>query len=551
MTLILISLITAAMLSWGIIRIMCPIAIKVGLVDNPDKLRKLHQTAIPLVGGISIFLAILVVVPLIWMLEVWANGLFQTCDTFLSSLSPWELPTVSIGHFRRIDLFELGGLVLASSLLLAVGVADDWLGIRGRHKLIGQIAAITILILFGYQFKSVQFAGINIQFGVFAGILIYGWMLAAINSVNLLDGADGIATTIGIIMSLALGAMMVVQGKGVDSLVMFAIAGSLLAFLSFNFPPAKVYLGDAGSMLIGFLLAAMAVRSTFKQNSLYAFMAPVTLLTIPFIDTAAAIIRRRMTGRSIFAVDRGHLHHELLKQGYSPVASIVWVALFCTITAVGGVIALIQKQAEIALIAIALVFVMMAGAKLFGWAELKLVSRKSYSLVRSLLPSQNTAKMKSQIKEATYHVQGDRDWQAWWELLRDYASKNDFLDLTMDLNAPWLHESFHAKMKGTSTVRESNYIWTSSVPLVYEDRIFGKVDFSCSKDSASHHDIIHEILEITKSIEFSMRDDSATQYPTHPENEDASADQTPSPGRPLLSDLDDSGINATNESSAS
>lgn len=508
MTLLLVSLITTAILAWGIVKVMCPLARRIGLVDNPDKLRKLHTKAVPLVGGISFFLAVLIAAPTIIFLGHWAGDFFLSCDNAIDRLIPWDLPTLSIGHLRAIDAFELGGLVLASFVLLAVGVADDWFGIRGRQKLLGQIVAVTVLLIFGYHFESVQIYGFQISFGVFAGILIYGWVLAAINSVNLLDGADGIATTIGIIMSVAMGVMMVSQGDGIDAVIMFSIAGALLAFLTFNFPPAKVYLGDAGSMLIGFLLAAMAIRSTFKQNSLYAFMAPVTLLTIPFIDTAAAIIRRRMTGRSIFAVDRGHIHHELLKQGYSPIASIVWVALFCTITAAGGTLALIQRQAEIAVIAIIMVFAMMAGARLFGFAELKLVSRKSYALVRSFIPSAASKKEPKTIKDVTYHVQGNRDWQAWWEVLRDFAKANDFLDLTMDLNAPWIHESFHAKMTGTSTVRESNYIWTSSVPLVFENRIFGKIDFSCSKDSACHHDIIREVLEITKLIEASLLDES-------------------------------------------
>lgn len=504
MTLILASIIFSAALTWIMVKIYWPLAEKIGLVDNPDKTRKLHKTAIPLVGGVSFFTAILISIPSVLFLGQWVPGLFANCDQFIDGLLPWELPKISIGHIRRVDYTELAGLVIAASFLMAVGVLDDWKGIRGRHKLIGQIIAATILMFFGYQFESVQFAGINIRFGVFAGILIYGWVLAAINSVNLLDGADGIATTIGTIMSTSLGVMMLFQGKGIDAVIMFSVSGALIAFLTFNFPPAKVYLGDAGSMLIGFLLAAMAIRSTFKQSSLFAFMAPVALLAIPFIDTGAAIIRRRLTGRSLFSVDRGHLHHALLEKGYSPVASLVWVTLFCLITAVGGVMALLQQDSEIAVAAIGLVILMMAGAKLFGFAELKLVGRKAYGLGLSMLPNSKNGLHPDEIKESTYHVQGQRDWEACWKVLRDYAVQNSFIEMTMDLNAPWLHEAFHAKMKGTEKVRESNYIWSSSVPLIFRGRIFGKIDFSCSKDSRSHHEIIADILNITGSIEESL-----------------------------------------------
>lgn len=533
MTLILVSLILSAALTWLMVKIYWPLAEKIGLVDNPDKTRKLHETAIPLVGGISFCTAILISIPaVLWLGHQWAD-LFKTCDGSINAILPWKLPSIGIGHIRNDDFIELMGLAIAGLFLLGVGILDDWKGIRGRHKLIGQIIAATILMFFGYQFESVQFAGFNIKFGVFAGILIYLWVLAAINSVNLLDGADGIASTIGTIMSASLGVMMLFQGNGIDAVVMFSITGALVAFLTFNFPPAKVYLGDAGSMLIGFLLAAMSIRSTFKQNSLFAFMAPVALLAIPFIDTAAAIIRRRLTGRSVFSVDRGHLHHALLEKGYSPVASLIWVSLFCTITAVGGVMAMLQRDSEIALAAIGLVILMMAGAKLFGFAELKLVGRKAYGFGKSMLPGGMNGLQPEEIKESTYHVQGQRDWEACWKTLRDYAAANNFIEMKMDLNAPWLHEAFHAKMQGTEKVRESNYIWSSSVPLVFQNRIFGKVDFSCSKDSKSHHEIISEILNITSVIEDSLEE--------KPQIEDA-----PAIDEKLETALSDSGESQTN-----
>ena len=516
MTLILTSLILSAILSWWMVRLYWPMAELIGLVDNPDATRKLHKKAIPLVGGISFLSAILVSIPLVVFLEKTVPGFFHWGDGVINSISPRKLPSVSIGHFRQTDVLELTGLVVGSVFLLLVGVMDDWKGIRGRHKLVGQIVAATILMLFGFQFESVQFAGMNIKFGVFAGILIYLWMLAAINSVNLLDGADGIATTIGIIMTLAMGVMLLAQGRGIDCVIMFSLSGALIAFLTYNFPPAKVYLGDAGSMVIGFILAAMAIRSTFKQNSMYAFMAPVALLAIPFIDTGAAIIRRRLTGRSLFSVDRGHLHHSLLEKGYSPVASIVWVALFCLITAVGGVLALLKRDSEIALAAIGLVVLMMAGARLFGFAELKLASRKAYGIGKSFLPGGQQLARET-MKESTYHVQGERDWETCWASLKAYALENNFLEMTLDLNAPWIHEAFHAKMKGTEKVRESNYIWSSSVPLVFKNRIFGKVDFSCSKDSRSHHLIIADILELTRTIE-----ESLSEAPADSENPDES-----------------------------
>ena len=511
MTLVLLSFILCAVAGWIIIPWFIKLAHRIGLVDQPDKTRKLHTDAIPLVGGISFFIVLLLMIPLLIFMGSYFGSVFNRIDAFVG----W--PKLPLGHLRRYDAWEFSGLVLGSAVLLAVGVLDDWKGIRGRQKLAGQILAATVLIAFGYQFQAITIAGYTLKFHSFSIFLVYLWVLAAVNSVNLLDGADGIASSIGVVMSLALGAMMIVIGNGLDAVVAFGIAGSLIAVLRYNFPPAKVYLGDAGSMLIGFLLAAIAIRSAFKQNSLYAFMAPVALLAIPFIDTGAAIIRRRLTGRSIFAVDRGHLHHALLKKGYSPVKSLVWVIFFCVITAVGGVAALVYKQAEFALVAVGLVFAMMAGARLFGFAELRLVTRKTQNLIRSALHASD--QQENQVQDVVYHVQGERDWEPWWKKLREFAIEQGILKMTMDLNAPWLHESWHAKLKSRETVRESNYMWSTSIPLLFEKRIFGKVDFTCSKD-VDHHEVIKGILEITAQIEDSLKQPPPSDSPGASEQEE-------------------------------
>ncbi len=519
MSLILLSFCLCTLIGVSIIPRLCKVSRRFGLVDNPDKTRKLHSEAIPLVGGIGFAISLLLVAPLVIFLGQYFSGFFASIDGVLSRLIPFfEIPTIGIGHIRPVDVVEYSGLILGGLVMLAVGILDDWKGIRGRQKLAGQIVAATILIAFGYKFHRVAFAGFNFEFGIFSVFLVYFWILAAVNSVNLLDGADGIAASIGIIMSVALGVMLVSIGKGIDAVVVFGLAGSLTAVLIFNFPPAKVYLGDAGSMLIGFLLAAVAVRSTFKQNSMYAFMAPVTLLAIPFIDTAAAIVRRRLTGRSIFAVDRGHIHHELLKKGYSPLKSLVWVVLFSVITAVGGAGAFVYRQSEFAMAAVVLVVIMMAGAQLFGFAELKLVTHKTNSLVRSLLGGDKDAES---IRDSVYHVQGDRDWDDSWKKLRDFAVDSELLEMTLNLNAPWLHESYHAKMKSRESVRESNHMWSTSIPLLHSKKIFGAVEFSCAMDSKkSHQDIIKGVLDIAAEIESTIDNPPKTKI----ENKDTTAD---------------------------
>ena len=458
------SFIASLLIAWYLIPVFSRKARAVGLVDNPDKLRKLHEQPIPMVGGLAIFCAVTLVV--FSMCAFWhlVPGLIARVDGKVASLTGYPRDFLALRRISSYDVFQYTGLFCGSLVLLVVGLLDDRFGIRGRQKLFGQFLATTVLILFGFKFEEVELIGVTIPLQTFSIFFVYGWVIASVNSVNLLDGADGIASTIGIIMSLALGIMMLSMGRILDGMIAFSIAGALLGFLRFNFPPAKVYLGDTGSMLIGFLLSALAIRCTFKQNSFYAFLAPIALLSIPFIDTAAAIIRRRLMGRSIFAVDRGHLHHTLMKKGYSPRVSLMWVALLCTMSAAGGTMALIFRQAEYAAVSIGCVIAVMVVCRIFGVAEYELVMKRAYAFAGSLFrPSR---KSNQSPRESSVHVQGSRDWKVTWQLFCEFAKQRNLNRLTLDVNAPWLHESFHATVKGSDKVREASDIWKSIIPLL-------------------------------------------------------------------------------------
>ncbi|MEZ6096784.1 MAG: MraY family glycosyltransferase [Pirellulaceae bacterium] len=371
------------------------IARKVGLVDKPDTTRKLHTSAIPLVGGIVVFCAVLI----------------TSLVVFLS----FDISS------RPTNRGELLGLLFGCAIVLIVGVLDDRFNLRGRQKLMGQILAVTVLIAFGFRFDSIQIMGVTFEFGIFSYLVVYAWCLASINSVNLLDGADGFAATIGFILCMALSVMSFYVGMTIDGLLCMAMAGALLGFLRYNFPPAKAYLGDAGSMLLGLFLGAVAIRSGFKQNMAYSVFAPIALLAIPFIDTSAAIIRRRFTGRSIYTEDRGHLHHILAKKGLSPVGSLMWVAALCTMTAAGGTISLIMRQAEFALASIALVIFVMVSGGLFGVAEAKLLQRRFSGFLRTFTSlKRNTTTIG--VHESAIHLQGNRNWADIWNQLSSFAN---------------------------------------------------------------------------------------------------------------------------------
>lgn len=500
MIVVILAFLASLLMSLVVIPILASYAPSIGLVDLPDNKRKLHKKAIPLVGGLGIFLTVAVI-------TIFSLYIGTTQNELVTNLNKNWLGWLPIDFARRLirvvdqDIYELLGLLLSSAVLVTVGMLDDRFGIRGRQKLFGQFVAATILILFGYHFKEVVMVGVRIDFDVFSVLFVYAWVIAAINSVNLLDGADGIAATIGIMMSLALAMMAIFQGQMANAIISVSIAGAVLGFLKYNFPPARVYLGDTGSMLIGLLLAAISIRCTFKQNTAYAFFAPIALLAIPFIDTAAAIIRRRLTGRSIFAVDRGHLHHSLMKRGYSPRVSLLWVAVLCLTTATGGVLSMVYEHAEYALASIVTVVVVMIVCKIFGVAEYQLVSHKAASLARKVYKGSK----RPPIEQSMVHVQGSHNWKQCWEKLERFADDTGVLEVTLDLNAPWLHESYHAKRSRADKPKGGNHEWHSEVPLIAAGRLFGRVEVTGAGDEPeNHHQILQKLLMVTTEIESYM-----------------------------------------------
>lgn len=487
MTFVYLSFLTAAVLVLALLPLFAQVARRVGLVDKPDNTRKLHKTAIPLVGGLTVFVSgiIAVVVAL-------AFG------------------KVELGSD---DPRELLGLLAASTVLVIVGVLDDRFNLRGRQKLFGQIIAVTLLILAGYQFT--EFVLIYpIRFGIFSLLVIYAWCLFAINAMNLLDGADGFASTIGIVSSLAMGILAVFQGKYVDATICLALAGGLLGFLRYNFPPAKAYLGDTGSMLIGLVLAAVAIRSSFKQAALYSVAAPLAMLAIPFIDTTAAIIRRRLTGRSIYHEDRGHMHHVMAKRGLGPVTSLVWVALLSATTAIGGVLAIVMRQSEYAIISIALVLFVMVTARIFGRAESELLYRKLSSIAKSFLSFSN--RKEQQVVETAVQIQGQRAWENSWLRLVDFASEHELNQITLDVNAPWMHEAYHADWKKSGVRTSPSQQWQVELPLIVSNRILGRVNVKADRTNRiPYHDVVLNLMKLTSDIENSILD--AEQVVTQPE----------------------------------
>ncbi len=431
--------------------ILCGIILRVarwaGFTDKPNEQHKQHGNSIPLGGGVGVFLAVLIV-----------SASALVCGPIL-------FPLEGEGTATR-----LMSLTIAASVILAIGTFDDRYGMRGIHKLIGQSVAAAILVAGGYHFRAFAFSGFVFEVGNFGGLLSVFWILGAINAINLIDGADGVAATLGIGICASLGIVAAITDGTGAAVIPLSMSGALLGFLAYNFPPAKMYLGDSGSMLIGLIASAAAIEASTKTQATFALAAPVALLSIPIMDTSLAIFRRKLMGRSIYDTDRGHLHHCLLNNGVSPRQVVGIVAAFTLLTSVGAIATLWVGTDLLSLLAVIAVLGICIRWRLMGRGEFDLVVSRVATGIRQRQCDEQTP------DQAFVHIQGDRDWRPFWSLVVEFSRANGIRAVEISASMPWLHESFSGRYGGPHVLR-NRANWRLSAPLTVEGQDAGWIEF--------------------------------------------------------------------------
>jgi UDP-GlcNAc:undecaprenyl-phosphate GlcNAc-1-phosphate transferase len=389
-------------------------------------------------------------------------------------------------------------LLPALLVLIAVGIVDDVLTLTGIYKLIGQVLAVSVLVAAGSKFESLSLFDWSIPLGNLSVPFTMFFCLGAINAFNLIDGADGLASSIGAIVCVTLGIITGWRGDILASIVCLSLAGALVGFLRFNVPPASVYLGDTGSMLIGLVVAAVAVDSSIKQQAAFALAVPVAICAIPILDAAAALVRRITTGQSVFTPDRGHLHHALLLRGWSVGQTVAFISGLAALTSCGALASYFTNNDVFALMVSGGVFVALAAARIFGHAEAALIVSHSRSLMRGIVP-QRVRRLTAEAESAV-QLQGTREWQKVWTALREAAPRYNVAGLTLQVNIPSLHESFYANWKRHESPAPDD-AWRITVPLVLDDRPIGKV--SVLGGAADRHALtdMQHLLDFLESLD--------------------------------------------------
>lgn len=339
--------VVALIVSFVVTPFVILLAEKTGAMDAPNA-RKVHKKPVPRIGGLGIYAGFMAAI-------IFVAIKFGLNDEMIK---------------------ETVGLVVSGSLIVALGLADDYKNLPAKVKLLGQIcAAVVLVMLFDVRidFVTDPFGDYiyldNFPIPHLAIPVTIFWLVGLTNTVNLIDGLDGLAAGVASIASFTILLIALEQNFILVAVLTAALAGAAVGFLKYNFHPAKIFMGDTGSMFLGFMLAGISVTGAVKSVATIALIVPIFALGLPILDTTFAIVRRLRGGVPIFKPDKGHLHHRLLSVGFTQRQAVL---LMYVISALFGLsaIALTAVSYQIAvIILLVVVAAIIYGVKKLGIAR--------------------------------------------------------------------------------------------------------------------------------------------------------------------------------------
>ena len=386
-----------------------------GLVDRPGVGHRHHASPVPRVGGIAIALSFLGAVALLLISP-------------LNGASSVKLPLVWY-------------LMPAAAIVFATGLVDDLVGLRPWSKLSGQAAAAVVAYWAGIRVLGV--AGFSTH-GWWSLPLTVLWLVGCTNAFNLIDGVDGLAAGIGLCGTLTIFIAALIQNNTPLALATVPLAGALLGFLRYNFNPASIFLGDCGSLSIGFLLGCYSAIWSQKSATLVGLTAPLMALAVPLLDTALSMGRRFLRHQPIFGSDRNHIHHRLLDRGFSPRRVALILYAVCGVAAAFSLLQSALHNQYGGLIVVMFCLTMWIGIEKLRYAEfntaLRLVLRGTF---RHIVHTQlYTEDFEKKLTAAT-------TTEECWRLIREASQELGFGQVRMRLGG----SSFEQHLNGASTAQ--------------------------------------------------------------------------------------------------
>ena len=415
-----------------------------GLVDRPDHSRKVHSLPVPRVGGIAILLS------------------------YLATLSVTAILPFSFAHSTvvREAVDKAFMLLPAIAIIFLVGLLDDLRGVAATYKLIAQVAAACLAVAGGVQIQLfTHFPGA----GTWNFLLSVLWLVWCANAFNLIDGLDGLAAGLGLFATMTTLLAALTTQNWALIVVTIPLTGSLLGFLRYNFNPATIFLGDCGSLLIGFLVGCYGALWSQKSATLLGMTAPMMAASIPLLDASLSIVRRFLRHQPIFGADRGHIHHQLLDRGLTPRrVALLMYAVAC----VAATLSLLQSALENQFGG--LIVVLFCAA---AWIGIQHLGYVEFAMARQLIFNGTFRRI---IDSQTRLDQFERDLtrastlEECWKAIQEGSRSFGFQSVRMKLNGHTFDDR-HSAPKGVPT-------WQVRVPLPDGHYVNFRRDFSAEVD---------------------------------------------------------------------
>jgi len=450
-------------LSLVVTPIVIRVAHRIKAVDHPTA-RGMHTSPIPRIGGAAIFLS-------------------ATCLLVLALFFSY-----TVGDAFRSVRLQVVAMLLTASFIFLVGLIDDLRDLPAKAKLLAELAAAGVLCHVGVRISALQMTDDLLwQLGWLSYPFTMMWIVGITNAVNLSDGLDGLAAGISAVACGAIAVFAVHSGNALMAVLMLALLGSLSGFLFYNFNPAKVFMGDCGSLFVGFTIAASSVMCVTKSSTLVGLALPALALGIPIFDTLFAILRRVLERRSIFSPDRGHFHHRLIDLGLTQRhAVLAMYGATCIVTGL-GLFMMIRRDVGSLVVFGCLLFLLVMLFHVVGAVRL-------HDTLARLQEQYAVMRRQRREKKAFEYLQL-RFRQAgalpdWWQAVCEAAQRFDFAWVSLSVRNPdgstdtsvWRGENIPARVSGIITIHLPLTDAATQRPLDFEMGVM----VNESLESASH-----------------------------------------------------------------
>ena len=396
----------AAFLALMITPVVIWLSRRLSIADVPGT-RHMHTKPISHIGGVAIFLSTMSL---------------TVCVLLLSNV---------IGDAFRNILLKVIVLLSAATFMFFVGLIDDIKGLRARIKFLAQLVAAIAVCAVGIRIKSVAVADwLTLDFGWFSWPITLLWIVGITNAVNLSDGLDGLAAGISAVACGVIAVFAVYSGQRVMAVLMLAMLGSLTGFLFFNFNPAKIFMGDCGSMFLGFTIASSSVLCYAKSSTLVGLALPVVALGIPIFDTFFSMLRRFLERRSMFAPDRSHFHHRLIDLGLNQRHVVITIYAVTLLASGLGLFMMVTRNSSSLLVFLCILLLLLLVFRIVGSIQLR---ETIAGLQEKYTLSSQMKEERSNFEAAQLDFRRAETFEQWWLAVSKAADRMGFLSISLPL----------------------------------------------------------------------------------------------------------------------